>query len=151
VIGGVLVAMQPARAGAPPALRRLLNQQKYPASQLFLMMTLGPMIALIPLAERARGLWSSVVATFGRVPMFYYLLHIPLIHATSLVVWLVRDGKVDASRFDYAPYVSIPPGGRWSLALLYLVFALVVAVLYPICRWYAGVKQRRPGSWLRYL
>ena len=69
----------------------------------------------------------------------------------SLVVWLVRDGKVDASRFDYAPYVSIPPGGRWSLALLYLVFALVVAVLYPICRWYAGVKQRRPGSWLRYL
>ena len=151
VVGGVLVALQPARQGAPPAFIRLLNQQKYPASQLFLLMTLGPTIALLPLAERARGWWASAVTTFGRVPMFYYLLHIPLIHATSLVVWLIRDGKAAPGRFAAAPYVSIPAAERWSLALLYLTFALVVAMLYPVCRWYARLKDRSSSPWLRYI
>jgi uncharacterized membrane protein len=150
-IASYLVATHPARAGAPPALLRVLNQQKYPASILFLFMTLGPTIALIPLAERARGRVAAIVTTYGRVPMFYYLLHIPLIHATSLLVWLIRDGKVGASRFDYAPYVSIPPNDRWSLALLYLVFAIVVTALYFPCRWYAQGKSTRPAAWMRYV
>ena len=151
VIAAILVARNPAPAGAPPAFLRALNQQKYPASQLFLMMTLGPTIALIPFAERARGLWAKVVTTFGRVPMFYYMLHIPLIHAVSLVAWQLRDGKVGASRFDFAPYVSIPPADRWSLGLLYLVFAICVAFLYAPCRWYAIRKATKPASWMRYI
>ncbi|HEY2854289.1 MAG TPA: heparan-alpha-glucosaminide N-acetyltransferase domain-containing protein [Gemmatimonadaceae bacterium] len=151
VIAAIIVARNPAPAGAPPAFLRALNQQKYPASPLFLMMTLGPMIALIPLAEKARGWWANVVTTFGRVPMFYYLLHIPLIHAVALVTWLVRDGTVGASRFDSAPYVSIPPTDRWSLGLLYLVFAICVALLYVPCRWYAARKATRPAAWMRYI
>ena len=151
ILAGVLVATRPAPNGGPPILLRMLNQQKYPASQLFLMMTLGPTIALIPLAERARGWFSGVVTTFGRVPMFYYMLHIPLIHATALVVWAIRDGQVGSARFDSAPYVSIPPADRWSLALLYLVFAIVVAVLYLPCRWYARRKAERPAAWMRYI
>ena len=151
IIAGVFVATHPAPNGAPPAFLRALNQQKYPASQLFLMMTLGPAIALIPLAQRARGWLASAVTTFGRVPMFYYLLHIPLIHAVSLVAWYLRDGKVGAARFDYAPYVQIPPGERWSLGLLYLVFAVCVAVLYFPCRWYAARKATRPAAWMRYI
>ena len=114
-------------------------------------MTLGPMIALIPLAERARGRIAGIVTIYGRVPMFYYLLHIPLIHATSLAVWLIRDGKAGASRFDSAPYVFIPPPDGWSLALLYLVFAIVVAALYFPCRWYAERKATRPAAWMRYI
>ena len=135
----------------PPALFQLLNQRKYPASPLFLMMTLGPTIALLPLAERARGWFADMLATFGRVPMFYYLLHIPLIHAVALLVWLVRDGSVHAERFATAPFVSIPPEQRWGLPLLYLVFVIVVAALYVPCRWYAGVKARGRQGWLRYL
>ena len=135
----------------PPALFRLLNQRKYPASPLFLLMTLGPTIALLPLAERARGWFAAMLATFGRVPMFYYLLHIPLIHAVALVVWLVRDGSVHAERFATAPFVSIPPEQRWGLPLLYLVFAIVVAALYIPCRWYARVKAQHRQGWLRYL
>jgi len=79
IIGGA----QAVNGGGPnsaPAFIRLLNQRKYPASPLFLMMTLGPMIALLPLAERARGWLTQAVTTFGRVPLFYYLLHIPVIH-----------------------------------------------------------------------
>jgi uncharacterized membrane protein len=151
LVAGTLVARQHPPAGAPPALLRLLNQQKYPASVLFLLMTLGPTIALIPLAERARGRLAAIVTTYGRVPMFYYLLHIPLIHAISLVVWYIRDGSAGTSRFDSAPYVFIPPADRWSLGLLYLVFAIVVAALYLPCRWYAARKAQRPAAWMRYI
>jgi uncharacterized membrane protein len=151
VIAGVLVATRPAPNGAPPAILRLLNQQKYPASALFLLMTLGPAIALIPLADRAKGWLASAVTTFGRVPMFYYLLHIPLIHATALVVWFLRDGSAGSARFNAAPYVSIAPAERWSLALLYLVFAIVVAILYVPCRWYAQRKAGQALAWMRYI
>jgi uncharacterized membrane protein len=134
-----------------PAIIRLLNQTKYPASQLFLLMTLGPTIAMLGLADRAQGPFTRFLRTFGRVPMFYYLAHIPLIHATALLVWYVRDGAVHAARFATAPYVSIPSAERWSLPLLYLVFAIVVAALYPLCVWYGGVKARGNVRWLRYL
>ena len=99
----------------------------------------------------ARGWFAGVLATFVRVTMFYYLMHIPLIHATALLVWRIRDGSVHAERFATAPYVSIPPGARWGLPLLYLVFALVVAALYPLCRWYGGMKARSRAGWLRYI
>jgi uncharacterized membrane protein len=151
VVAGVGLVVHPATAGAPPAIIRLLNQTKYPASPLFLLMTLGPAIALIAVAQRAHGWIAGVLAAFGRVPMFYYLLHIPLIHAAALLVWLIRDGSVHAERFATAPYVSIPPQERWSLALLYVVFALVVAALYPLCRWYAHLKSTSQAAWLRYI
>ena len=151
VLGGLAVFQRPAPADAPPAVIRLLNQQKYPASQLFLLMTLGPTIALLPLAERAHGRFAAVLATFGRVPMFYYLVHIPLIHATALGVWLIRDGNAHPAWFATAPYVSVPPAQRWGLPLLYLVFFIVVAALYPLCQWYGRVKASRPQSWLRYI
>ena len=83
--------------------------------------------------------------------MFYYLLHIPLIHATSLVAWFLRDGQVDASRFALAPFVSIPAAERWGLGLLYLVWAVDVVVLYLACRWFAALKSRSSSPWLRYL
>jgi len=151
VVGGLTAVMQGGASDGPPVWIRVLNQRKYPASPLFLLMTLGPMIALIPFAERVRGRFAQVLTTFGRVPMFYYLLHIPLIHALALIVWRVRDGAAHGERFATAPYVSIPPGQRWSLLLLYAVWFLAVAILYPLCRWYAGVKARHPGSWLRYV
>ena len=151
VLAGVGLVVYPATAGAPPAIIRFLNQTKYPASPLFLLMTLGPTIALIAVAERVHGWIAGVLATFGRVPMFYYLLHIPLIHATALLVWLIRDGSVHAERFATAPYVSIPPQDRWSLALLYVVFTVVVAALYPLCRWYAHLKSTSQAAWLRYI
>jgi uncharacterized membrane protein len=137
--------------GAPPAWVQVLNQRKYPASQLFLLMTLGPSIALMPAAERARAWVLDVLAVFGRVPMFYYLLHIPVIHALALVFWLARDGTTHADWFATAPFVSVDPAHRWGLPLLYLVFLAAVAILYLPCRWFADVKSRKQSAWLRYL
>ena len=114
-------------------------------------MTLGPAIALIPWAETARGRFVDALATFGRVPMFYYLLHIPLIHAAALVVNLLRDGATHAASYHTAPFVQVAPEQQWRLALLYLVFAICVALLYPACRWYASRKATRPAPWMRFI
>jgi uncharacterized membrane protein len=151
LVAGGFASFGPAPDGAPPVWMRVLNQNKYPASQLFLLMTLGPTIALLPLAERARGRLADVFVTFGRVPMFYYLLHIPLIHASALLVGLIREGAVHPEWYATAPFASVPEEGRWSLGLLYLVFALDVAILYPLCRWYARLKSRSASRWLRYV
>lgn len=151
VAAGLMVFMRPAGDDAPPAIIRMLNQQKYPASQLFLLMTLGPTIAFLPYAQRWRGWIGGVMETFGRVPMFYYLLHIPAIHVAALITWLIRDGAMKAGRFATAPFVGMPPEERWSLPLLYLVFVIVVALLYVPCRWYAARKASRPAPWMRYI
>lgn len=152
IVGGAMVFAGPSSDDGMPALFRVLNQRKYPASPLFLLMTLGPSIALLPLAERARKGIAGVLDTFGRVPLFYYLLHIPLIHATALVVWYLRDGAFGAERFATAPYVFIQdPQQQWSLPLLYLVFAIDVAILYAACRWYMHIKATRPRGWMRYI
>ena len=153
VIAGILVSRQPAGPGAPPVILQMLNQRKYPASPLFLMMTLGPLLAFVPLAERMHGRAASILSTFGRVPMFYYLLHIPLIHAAALVVSLIREGRLDPWLFGNHPMAPppVPDGYRWSLALLYLVYAIVVVLLYWPCRWYADLKARRKSRILRYI
>jgi uncharacterized membrane protein len=151
VAGGLAAVLGGSPDDTRPALFRLLDQQKYPASQLFLLMTLGPTIALLPLAERARGWLADVFITFGRVPMFYYLLHIPLIHITALAVNVLRGGAVHPEWYASAPMARVPEANRWGLGLLYLVFLIDVALLYLPCRWYAAVKARQPRSWLRYL
>jgi hypothetical protein len=116
-------------------------------------MTLGPMIAAVPLAERLRGWLADALDLFGRVPMFYYLLHIPVIHLAAMAVSVVRTGRVDPWLFGNHPMMPppVPDGYQWSLGLLYLVFFLVLPVLYLACRWYAGVKARHPNGWLRFL
>jgi hypothetical protein len=139
-------------AGMPPLLS-FLNTTKYPASLDFLLMTLGPAIALVPLLERARGPLVRWIGVFGRVPFFYYVLHIPLIHAVALLVSLAREGRVDPWLFANHPMGNPPPpdGYAWSLDLLYLVWLVTVVLLYPACRWFADLKARRKDPWLSYL
>src|SRR5262249_28906782 len=106
VILGVIAlnATPPPPRNQIPDLFRFLNQTKYPPSQLFLVMTLGPMITLVALVEGARGWFAKVWTTFGRVPLFYYLLHIPLIHLTAMIVFLLRNGNLQSSWFATAPF-----------------------------------------------
>lgn len=150
LLAGVAAFVSGPGEGGKPFLFRLLDQRKYPASQLFLLMTLAPAIVLIPYADRVRGAVARMFEIFGRVPMFYYLLHIPVIHALSLAVWYARDGSTHSAAFLTAPYVWMPDA-RWPLWLLYVVFAASVAVLYPPCRWYAEYKARTRVWWTRYI
>jgi uncharacterized membrane protein len=151
VAGSLLALFGPQPDEPRPFLFRLLDQGKYPPTQLFLPMTLGPTIALLPLAERARGRLADVFATFGRVPMFYYLLHIPLIHISALIMTMIREGGVHPEWYASAPFAQVPEGNRWNLPLLYLVFVIDVLLLYFPCRWYANAKARRPQGWMSYI
>lgn len=139
--------------GPAPAFLRFLNTSKYPASLLFLLMTLGPAIALIPPLERARGQLGRWLAVFGRVPFFYYVLHLPLIHLVAVLISLVRTPAQTSWLIANHPMMPppVPDGYIWSLTLVYVVTAAVVVTLYFPARWFAELKARRKERWLSYL
>jgi uncharacterized membrane protein len=139
--------------GRAPAWLLFLATTKYPASLQFLLMTLGPTIAVLPLLEDARGRLARWLTVFGRVPLFYYLLHIPFIHLVAVAVSLVRTPGDTGWLFAHHPMdpPPVPPGYTWSLALLYAVTVLVVVALYFPCRWFGRRKAERHGGWLSYL
>jgi uncharacterized membrane protein len=152
IAASLVILLGPAPENPRPFIFRLLNQQKYPASQLFLLMTLGPLIALVPWAEKTNGWFSRVLKIFGQVPMFYYLLHILLIHLSALAVNMIRLGNAHQEWYNSAPLTQVPEDQRWGLPLLYLVFILDVILLYFACRWYARYKSVHPGTkWLKYI
>ena len=144
---------KPWAPGRIPAVLAFINTTKYPASLSFLLMTLGPTIALMPRLERARGAVARWLTVFGRVPFFFYLVHIPLIHALAVLVSAGRQGQVSPWLFANHPMGNPPPpeGYTWSLGLLYLVWAVAIAILYIACRWFAELKARRTEAWLKFL
>jgi uncharacterized membrane protein len=135
-------------------LLSFLNATKYPPSLLFLMMTLGPALLMLRAFDgwTPRALRPAVV--YGRVPMFYFVLHLPLIHLLAIAACYARYGAVhwmfespDLAHYPFTP----PPGWGFGLPVVYAIWAGVVLALYPLCRWFAGVKQRRHDAWLSYL
>ncbi|SRR5579871_622708 len=141
------------RRSAAFTLLSFLNTTKYPPSLLFLLMTLGPAILLLWAIDGGTPRWIKPTLVFGRVPMFYYLLHIPLIHLLAVVVCYARYRQIhwmfesnDLSSFP----ITSPPGWGYSLPVVYLIWLAVVLALYPVCRWFAGVRQRHSDPWLSY-
>jgi uncharacterized membrane protein len=131
-----------------------LNTSKYPPSLLYLLMTLGPALLFLWAVDAGTPRWLRPALTIGKVPMFYYLLHIPLIHLIAVAVCYARYGHVHwmfesptLAQFPITP----PPGWGYSLPIVYLVWAIVVLTLYPLCRWFAALKQHRSDAWLSYL
>jgi len=131
-----------------------LNANKYPPSLAFLLMTLGPALLFLRAVDGNTPRLLRPALTFGRVPMFYFLLHIPLIHLLAVVVCYLRYGQVHwmfesptIAQFPITP----PPGWGVALPIVYLIWVSVVIALYPLCRWFAAVKQRRTDAWLGYL
>lgn len=144
---------RPWHASRLPGVLAFLNTAKYPASLLFLLMTLGPTVWAIGAAERWQGRIAQVLVTFGRAPLLYYLLHIPVIHAAALAVSLVREGRLNPWLFGNHPMAPppVPDGYTWSLPLLYAVFAACVTALYFPCRWFVERRRTAPAWWMRYL
>jgi hypothetical protein len=101
-------------------------------------MTLGPAILLLAFLERPPGAVGSKIVVYGRVPFFYYVLHIPLVHAMAIAALLLAFGPR-------------APSAGFGLPVIYLAWAAVVALLYVPCRWFAALKARRRNPWLSYL
>ncbi len=125
-----------------------VNCEKYPPSLLYLLMTLGPAIALLAALDRPAGPVASKICVYGRVPFFFYVLHIPLIHAMSLAIGLALYGP---AIFTWGPANPAPPDVGVGLPGVYAFWLLAVLILYYPCRWFAGVKSRRRDAWLSYL
>jgi uncharacterized membrane protein len=142
------------QASAARTLLSFLNTNKYPPSLLFLLMTLGPALLILWKAESGTKKLLNPFVTFGRVPLFYFLLHIPLLHLIALVICYARYGQVhwifESPGVGQFPFTA-PPGWGYSLPGVYLVWVGVVLALYPVCNWFAGVKRRHAGAWLSYL
>jgi uncharacterized membrane protein len=125
-----------------------LNVEKYPPSLSYLLVTLGPALMLLAALESARGWFAGVLETFGRVPLFFYVLHIALAHlAAGLVAMYMGYGNAVLNNF----FFNFPSTWGVSLAGVYLAWLFVVVALYPACRWFASIKRRRSDWWLSYL
>ena len=131
-----------------------LNATKYPPSLLFLLMTLGPALLLLRAVDRGTPPWLRPARVMGKVPMFYYIVHFTLIHLLAVLACASRYHDVhwmfDSPDLAHYPFTA-PPGWGYSLPIVYAIWIGVVIALYPLCRWFAGVKQRRHDAWLSYL
>ena len=136
-------------------LLSFLNTTKYPPSLAFLLMTLGPPLLFLSWAERLRIGETHPLLVFGRVPLFYFVVHIPLIHAVAIAMTWLRYGRTPFL-FEPPPTLGtprevFPADYGWDLWVVYAVTALVVIALYPICLWLARLKARRRDRWLSYV
>lgn len=129
-------------------LLSFVNVQKYPPSLQYLLLMLGFAFLSLAVLESARGRFSEVLRTFGRVPLFFYVLHIALAHlAAGLIAFAMGYGTAVLTD----DFLQLPQSWGFGLPVVYLAWALVLATLYPACRWFAAVKRRRDDWWLSYL
>jgi uncharacterized membrane protein len=137
-----------AQPTASQTLMAFLDVEKYPPSLMYLLVTLGPALILLAYLESARGWLAGVLQTFGRVPLFFYVLHVALAHlAAGLVAMYMGYGNAVLNNF----FFNFPKTWGVSLPGVYLAWLFVVVTLYPACRWFADVKRRRGEWWLSYL
>jgi len=126
----------------------VLNTTKYPPSLLFLLMTLGPAAMLASRADRISGRVKDTLVIFGRVPFAFYVAHIVLIHLLAVLIGVLQGFHVSQM---FTLFLFFPKGYGLGLPGVYAIWALVIALLYPFCRWMASVKARRRDWWLSYL
>lgn len=130
-----------------------LAVSKYPPSVDYVLATLGVSMLLFVGLERLKGPVARVLLSFGRTPLFTYLAHIYIAHGLMLAA-VVATGFPAAVALDVigAQLKGAPPTGwGWSLGAVYAVWALVIALLIPLSRWFESVKRRRRDWWLSYL
>jgi len=134
-----------------------LNTTKYPPSLQFLLMTLGPALILLTYFDRRSFSRANPLIVFGRVPLFYFVLHFMGAHIAAFALAVLTYGS-SAFTFMWQPVPSMggvpksfPPDFGWDLWVAYAAWITIVVALYPLCRWFASVKERRRDWWLSYL
>jgi uncharacterized membrane protein len=125
-----------------------LNTTKYPPSLLFLLMTLGPAAVFCAYTDRMHGFFKDMFVMFGRVPFAFYVAHFYLLHLLSLLLGTLQGFSL-GELMTFPPFY--PQGYGVSLLAVYGVWILVIAILYPFCRWVANVKARNKAWWLSYV
>ena len=145
---------QPRSNDVHPVLS-FLRTTKYPPSLDFLLMTLGPALLLLALFYRINLPKTNPLVVIGRVPLFYFLGHFFLLHLLTLPFAWIAYGRAG---FLLNPLPSLggpanefPPNYGYNLGIVYFAWILVVLLMYPLCLWFARLKQRNRSAWLTYL
>jgi hypothetical protein len=134
-----------------------LNCEKYPPSLAFLLMTLGPVLVAFAWLDRPPGAAGRALSVYGRVPMFFYVAHIPLVHALAVAVAAAQAGGLSGPLVHWAAFespsfiVPPPPGFGFALPGVYAIWIAVVVSLGPLCAWYGDLKARSRARWMSYL
>lgn len=129
-----------------------MNVTKYPPSLVFCLVTLGILFLILSLSEGGKGSVINIVSVYGKVPLFYFLVHFLLIHLTLLAVLYLQG--FHWSQFEFASGTfGRPKGVQSGLPLwgIYLLWMGVVLVLYKPCVWYGRYKSSHKNWWLKYL
>jgi uncharacterized membrane protein len=130
-----------------------INTTKYPVSLMYTLMTLGPVLMILSWMERANTGMLKPFLVFGRVPLFYYVLHFYIIHAIALVLYMRKSG-LSFSELDFhfnRSFGGITAEAGYSLFWAYVGWLSVVIMLYPLCKWYNRYKSTHSHWWLSYL
>jgi uncharacterized membrane protein len=125
------------------------NVTKYPPSLLYLCMTLGPGLLVLRAVEKASGSWTNYVLVFGRVPLFYYLLHFFTIHLLCVIAFFATGEPM--SRAASGMMAFRPNDWGFSLGVVYLIWIGLLVFLYPFCKRYSEYKATHNQWWLSYL
>jgi uncharacterized membrane protein len=136
--------------GLAPTLLSFINCEKYAPSLLYLAMTIGPGLILLGVFQTARTAMARAIVAIGRVPFLFYVAHIVLLHAMAIVVAHVAIGDIEWL-FVHMPAFNKPEGYGLSLSAVYVLWLVALTLLYPMCRWFGALKQRRKDWWLSYL
>jgi uncharacterized membrane protein len=134
-------------------LLSFLNTTKYPPSLLYILMTLGPALLFLAFAEKPLNRLSEKVVVFGRVPMFFYLLHIYLIHVLAVIAAAISGFKWnDMVLTGWVSMNTQLQGYGYSLAFVFVLWIIIIIGVYPLCKWYDDYKQaNRSKWWLSYI
>jgi len=124
------------------------NTTKYPPSLHFLLMTIGPALIFLSISEKANNRFSAPIIVIGKVPFFFYVVHLYFIHALAMIYLALTGGSVG----EYVLSAENLLSGRLSsfglrTEAVYVVWIFVVVLLYPVCRWYQNVKRNNPSRW----
>jgi len=129
-----------------------LAVSKYPPSLLFLLMTIGPALLFLAWAdEKPADGWRKFFITYGRVPLFFYVLQWIVAHTIAIVASVIAGKPTDHLFGNIVLEPPAKPGAGFGLVTVYAMWALGVLLLYPLCKWYADLKARRRDWWLSYL
>ncbi|HOY13504.1 MAG TPA: heparan-alpha-glucosaminide N-acetyltransferase domain-containing protein [Saprospiraceae bacterium] len=131
----------------------ILNVTKYPPSLLYLLITLGPSMLFLANTEKLKGKVVNFLSVFGRVPFFYYILHLYLIHLLAMfAAELSGFGWQSMILLKFVSRVEALKGFGFNLMVVYAIWILVILMLYPICRKFDQYKQTNKEKWwLSYL
>ncbi|MBP6619286.1 MAG: DUF1624 domain-containing protein [Leadbetterella sp.] len=133
-------------------LLSFFNVSKYPPSPLYVFVTLGVVFLLMWLAEGRSNKLIEVLKVYGKVPLFYYLIHWYVVHLTMFAIVFAQGYKVSDLVFGPFKFGRPEAGGGVSLPYVYLIWLAIVVLMYPLCKWYGAYKEaNKLKKWLRYL